>query len=267
MKVVVAHNRYSSAQPSGENVMVDAEIAQLTAAGVEVVPFIRSSDEIADLPLGRKTLLPVSPIWAPSAQRELAAVLRDTRPDVFHLHNPYPLLSPWVVRTAHAHGVPVVQTIHNYRHVCAAATFLLDGRVCHDCVGHRFPAPAVLHSCYRGSKPQSLIMATALAAHRGDWRHARRGLTPFERGLPEALLRQKLEAAGFVIRRWTPVAFPLTRRLGDALGFSAYNPRFFVWLDEALSRLTHWNLRYHAVSGWQKIRPNDVYVLAQKKAA
>src|ERR1043166_3888725 len=126
MKVVVAHNRYSSAQPSGENVMVDAEIAQLKAAGVGVVPFIRSSDEISTLPVARKALLPLSPIWAPTAQRDLAALLRAERPDVFHLHNPYPLLSPWVVRTAHRAGVPVVQTIHNYRHVCLAATFVRD---------------------------------------------------------------------------------------------------------------------------------------------
>ncbi len=69
MKVVVAHNRYSSAQPSGENTVVDAEIAQLTAAGVEVVPFLRSSDEIGSLPAAQKALLPVSPIVAPRAVR------------------------------------------------------------------------------------------------------------------------------------------------------------------------------------------------------
>ncbi len=169
MKVVIAHNRYSSAQPSGENIMVDAEIAQLRAAGVEVVPFIRNSDDIGALPAARKALLPISPIWAPSAQRELAAVLRAERPDLMHLHNPYPLLSPWVVRTAHAHGVPVVQTIHNYRHVCAAATFFRDGQICRDCVGKRFPTPAIEHKCYRGSSAQSVIMATTLTVHRGTW--------------------------------------------------------------------------------------------------
>jgi glycosyltransferase involved in cell wall biosynthesis len=169
VKVVVAHNRYTSALPSGENVVVDAEIAQLRAAGIEVLPFLRSSDEIPHLPLAGKAMLPISPIWAPGVQHELAALLRAERPDVFHLHNPYPLLSPAVVRTAHECGVPVVQTIHNYRHVCAAATFLRDGRICRDCVGRRYPLPAVVHRCYRGSRPQSAIMATALAVHRGTW--------------------------------------------------------------------------------------------------
>jgi glycosyltransferase involved in cell wall biosynthesis len=169
MKVLIAHNRYSSAQPSGENNIVDAEMAQLRAAGVEVVPFIRSSDEIADLPAARKLLLAGSPLYARKAQRELAELIAAERPDVMHLHNPYPLLSPFVIRTAHAHRLPVVQTIHNYRHVCAAATFFRDGAACHDCVGLRFPTPAIKHRCYRGSAAQSVIMATTLTAHRGTW--------------------------------------------------------------------------------------------------
>src|SRR5215813_13245811 len=162
MKVVVAHNRYSSAQPSGENVMVDAEIAQLREIGVEVIPFLRSSDEIEDMSPGQRLKLPLSPIWARRTQHDLRALLATERPDVFHLHNLYPLLSPWVVRTAHAAGVPVVQTIHNYRHVCMAATFLRDGRVCRECVGRRWRQPGVRYSCYRGSRAQSVIMATAL---------------------------------------------------------------------------------------------------------
>jgi glycosyltransferase involved in cell wall biosynthesis len=169
MKVVVAHNRYSSAQPSGENVMVDAEISQLARAGVTVIPFLRGSDEIPHMSPAGRALLPMSPIWAPRAQRELRGLLAAEKPDVFHLHNPYPLLSPWVVRTAHDAGVPVVQTIHNYRHVCMAATFLRDGHVCHDCVGRRVPTPGVRYRCYRGSAAQSAVMATTLTVHRGTW--------------------------------------------------------------------------------------------------
>src|SRR5690606_9498008 len=56
MKVVVAHNRYRSAAPSGENRIVDTEIAQLRAAGVEVIPFLRESDDIPRLPVGQKAL-------------------------------------------------------------------------------------------------------------------------------------------------------------------------------------------------------------------
>ena len=170
MKVVVAHNRYREAVPSGENVIVDVEIGQLRAAGVDVIPFQRSSDEIGSLPLAEKALLPLSPIYGRAAQKDLAALLDEHRPDVLHLHNPYPLLSPAVVRTAHAHGVPVIQTVHNYRQVCSSGLYFRDGHICHDCRGKAIGWPAVVHRCYRGSAPQSALMATTLAVHRGTWR-------------------------------------------------------------------------------------------------
>jgi glycosyltransferase involved in cell wall biosynthesis len=176
VKVVVAHNRYRSAQPSGENRVVDAEIEQLTAAGVEVVPFLRSSDDIPALPVASRALLPVSPLWNPAAARELARLVRTHRPDLLHLHNPYPLLSPWLVRTAHRHRLPVVHTVHNYRQVCASGIYFRDGGICHDCRGRRLGVPAVVHRCYRGSAAQSAVMAATLAAHRPTWRSVDRFL-------------------------------------------------------------------------------------------
>jgi glycosyltransferase involved in cell wall biosynthesis len=170
MKVVVAHNRYREAIPSGENVIVDTEIGQLRAAGVEVEAFQRSSDSIGSLSAAGKALLPISPVYGAPAQRDLSRLLDEFRPDALHLHNPYPLLSPWVIRTAHAHGVPVVQTVHNYRQVCSSGLYFRDGHNCHDCRGKLVGWPAVKNRCYRGSAAQSAIMATTLAVHRPTWR-------------------------------------------------------------------------------------------------
>lgn len=170
LKVIVAHNRYASAQPSGENTVVDDDIERLAAAGVTVLPYLRSSDEIRDLPFEERLLLPITPIHARRAQRELAALITAEHPDVLHLHNPYPLLSAGIVATAHRLGVPVVQTVHNYRHVCISGQFFRDGRACTDCRGKRVPYDGVLHACYRDSRAQSTIMATALAVHRHTWR-------------------------------------------------------------------------------------------------
>jgi glycosyltransferase involved in cell wall biosynthesis len=170
MKVVVAHNRYASGAPSGENVIVDAEIAQLSTAGVSVLPFLRSSDEIGTFSTARKVLLPLSPIRNGESQRTLEMLIKAEKPDVLHLHNAYPLLSPWVVRTAHAHNVPVVHTVHNYRQVCAPGLYFRDGHICTECRGKAFALPAVRHACYRGSKAQSAVMAATLAVHRGTWR-------------------------------------------------------------------------------------------------
>lgn len=170
MKVVVAHNRYASGAPSGENVIVDAEIAQLSTAGVSVLPFLRSSDEIGTFSTAQKVLLPLSPIRNGDSQRALEKLIKAEKPDVLHLHNAYPLLSPWVVRTAHAHNVPVVHTVHNYRQVCAPGLYFRDGHICTECRGKAFALPAIQHACYRGSKAQSAVMAATLAVHRGTWR-------------------------------------------------------------------------------------------------
>ncbi|WP_432833324.1 glycosyltransferase family 4 protein [Dactylosporangium sp. CA-092794] len=170
MKVVVAHNRYASGQPSGENVIVDAEIAQLGAAGVTVLPFLRSSDEIGTFSAAQKALLPLSPIRNADSQQALTAVINSEKPDLVHLHNPYPLISPAIIKTAHRHGVPVVHTVHNYRQVCAPGLYFRDGHICTECRGKAFPLPAVTHACYRGSKAQSAVMAATLAVHRGTWK-------------------------------------------------------------------------------------------------
>lgn len=169
MKVVIAHNQYVSTQPSGENVVVATEIDELTRAGVAVVPFLRSSDEIASFSVTQRAGLAVSPAYSRPAQRELGDLLRRERPDVLHLHNPYPLLSPWVIRTAHAHGVPVVHTLHNFRQTCVSGVFARDGQACHDCVGRTVALPAVRHACYRGSRTQSAVMVATLALHRRTW--------------------------------------------------------------------------------------------------
>src|SRR6185312_8967573 len=127
----------------------------------------------------------------------LQRLLAERRPDVMHLHNPYPLISPWAVRVAAAAGVPVVQTVHNYRMVCMNGAFFRDGVVCTDCAGRTVPWPGALHGCYRGSRPQSLVMTAALTAHRPTWRLVSRylALTGF--------MRDQLVAAGIAPDRVT----------------------------------------------------------------
>ena len=170
VRVLVVHNRYASAAPSGENAAVDDDIAALRAAGVDVVTHFRSSDEIAALPLAGKAALAGRPLYSRADVAAVTRLLRETRPHVVHLHNPYPLVSPYVVRAAAAAGVPVVQTLHNYRRVCIAGSLFRDGRVCEDCLPTRARWPGVAHACYRGSRAQSVALTAAELAHAGTWR-------------------------------------------------------------------------------------------------
>lgn len=180
MKILIAHNDYRSDLPSGENRAVRGQIDALRTAGVDVVTYLRASDEIGAPRGPGRVRTAASALGAGDAVGAISGLIEREQPDVVHLHNPYPLISPRIVAVAHARGVPVVQTVHNFRHVCVAGTFFRDGRECHDCVGHRIGHPAVLHSCYRGSRAQSAVMAVALAAHRPQLRRLDRvvALTP-----------------------------------------------------------------------------------------
>lgn len=183
MRILIAHNRYRSAQPSGENIVVDAEVALLRDAGHEVATLLPSSDEIGAGPAAAARA-GLGAVWSRAGVAALTRAIREHAPQVLHLHNVYPLLSPWTIRAAAAEGVPVVQTVHNYRHTCVNGLHLRDGRVCVDCLGHRVPWPAVEHGCYRGSRAQSLPMAVSQAVHRTTWQSGVArfiALTPFQR--------------------------------------------------------------------------------------
>ncbi|POX60772.1 glycosyl transferase [Streptomyces sp. Ru62] len=169
MRVLVVHNRYSSAQPSGENRVVDEEVELLRAAGHRVEVFERRSDDIAGRSLLGKVAVPLLVPWNPAVRRELTARLRAERPDVVHVHNVFPLLSPAVLAACADAGVPVVATLHNYTQVCPPGTLQRDGRLCTECVGSAAPLPAVRHGCYRGSRLATVPLAVSLSVNRRRW--------------------------------------------------------------------------------------------------
>jgi glycosyltransferase involved in cell wall biosynthesis len=169
MRVLVVHGRYRSAAPSGENNVVDRESAALAAAGHEVELFERASDDIAGWPLTRKAALPARALWNGEVRRDLARRLQAWRPDVVHVHNTFPLLSPSVLHACRDAGVPVVVTVHNYKLLCASGDFFREGRPCHDCAAGS-GLPGVRHGCYRGSRAATLPVVASTALHRAAWR-------------------------------------------------------------------------------------------------
>ncbi len=168
MRILLVHGRYRSAAPSGENNVVDQESSALAAAGHEAELFQRHSDDIAGWSLPRKAALPARSVWNGQVRRDLARQLERTRPDVVHVHNTFPLISPSVLHAGRDTGVPVVATLHNYKLLCASGDFFRDGQPCHDCsTGH--VAPGVRHGCYRGSRAATLPVAAGMALHRSAW--------------------------------------------------------------------------------------------------
>lgn len=185
MRVLFLHNRYRIA--GGEEAAVEGESALLrTAPGITVDVLEVSNEEIAGAAQTIKTAM-LTP-YSPAGRRLAAERIRTFRPDVVHVHNFFPTLSPSVYDACRSAGVPVVQTLHNYRLVCANGLLFRAGRACTECLGRTWGLPAVLHGCYRGSRMGSAAVAAMIGVHRvrGTWgRRVDRfiALTEFARAL------------------------------------------------------------------------------------
>jgi glycosyltransferase involved in cell wall biosynthesis len=167
VKVLAVHNRYQKA--GGEDVVFELETALLESRGDVVVRYTADNRDVDSY---ARLSLAVNTIWNRRTYRDVRALIREARPDVMHVHNTLPLISPSVYSAAYAEGVPVVQTLHNFRLMCPGALLFRDGTTCEDCVGTRTRWPAVVHGCYRDSRAATATIAVMLACHTaaGTWR-------------------------------------------------------------------------------------------------
>lgn len=199
MKILLVHNSYQ--QPGGEDVVFEQERCLLERSGHEVTIYRRSNWEIADYSAAKRLGLTAQMIWARDSRREIAQLLRLKKPDLAHVHNTFPVISPSIYASCAEAHVPVVQTLHNYRLLCPAAFFFRNGSVCEECLDHGLWR-GVQHGCYRDSRAATSAVAVMLAVHRslGTWtRGVRRfiALTEFSRrkftegGLPQTRIDVK----------------------------------------------------------------------------
>jgi glycosyltransferase involved in cell wall biosynthesis len=168
VKVLLVHNTYQ--QPGGEDVVFEQEHQMLKSAGHEVIIYRRSNWD-ADTYRGiRKLSLAKGTVWASDTRRDFVQLLRDQKPEVVHVHNTFMMISPSIYSACHEAKVPVVQTLHNYRLLCPAATLFRDGKVCEECVGGSL-WHGIQHGCYHKSRPATAVVALMLASHRlrGTW--------------------------------------------------------------------------------------------------
>jgi glycosyltransferase involved in cell wall biosynthesis len=169
LRVLLAHNYYQ--QSGGEDVSFAAEVELLQRHGHDVVCYTRHNNEIAAM---RPLSLAAATLWNRAVARDVTALIARARPDVVHLHNTFPLLSPSIAGVARRAGVPVVQTLHNYRLICPKAQLFRDGLVCEQCTGHPLAWPAIRHACYRDDRRATSVVVglNALQRTRLGWTRA-----------------------------------------------------------------------------------------------
>lgn len=161
--ILVVHNYYQI--PGGEDTVVANENKMLKEHGHKVILYTRSNEELKQMSRIQKIFLPITTIFNPKTYKEIKRLIKSENIEIVHVHNTLNLISPAVYYAAIAMKVPVVQTVHNFRFLCPGATFYRDGHICEDCVEHGLKC-AVKHSCYRGSKIQTLACVINTCFHR-----------------------------------------------------------------------------------------------------
>jgi glycosyltransferase involved in cell wall biosynthesis len=171
MKILAVHNSYQ--QPGGEDAVFAGETQLLEDHGHTVVAYRRSNHELETMSAMQRLVMPKQMIHSDRSKREIQKLLRDERPDIVHVHNTFMMISPSVYETCQEMGVPVVQTLHNFRLLCPAWTLCREGHVCEECVEHGLWR-SVWHGCYRNSRFMTAGVALMLQVHRGrgTWREA-----------------------------------------------------------------------------------------------
>ena len=242
MRVLQVHNKYRPGW-GGEDTVANLEANLLRRHGHEVERLSAWTGELEGAGSLRLFAAGLGAVWSLRGYLGVKRAIAAVSPDLVHVHNDFPLLSPSIFWACHRAGVPVVHTMHNYRFACANAVLLRNDRPCEDCVS-RFPWPALRYRCYGSSLSRTASVAARNVFHRwlGTYKHkvhAYIALTSFSKDL---LVRSGLpEERVFVKPNFQPVPqLPVLPRL----------PRFVFagWMvrEKGLHLL---------LQAWQKIRP------------
>ncbi|MCR5651283.1 MAG: glycosyltransferase [Lachnospiraceae bacterium] len=163
MNLLIVHNHYRI--PGGEDTVVQNEYELLREMGHEVTLYTRHNDEIGGLTGFKRLALPFEFIYSKKTAKDITELIKAKKIDVVMVHNTLSLISPSVYYAAVKAGVPVVQTIHNFRLLCPKATLYRDGHICEDCIQKGLGC-ALRHRCYRGSFTQTLLCVISTKIHR-----------------------------------------------------------------------------------------------------
>ena len=163
LRILQVHNHYAPGW-GGEDTVVELEAQLLRDRGHEVDQFTDSTAGLKTEPLRRQLLAVPGFLWSRRSYQGLARKIAEFQPDIVHVHNTFPKLSPAVFWASHGAGVPVVQTLHNFRLLCANTILFRDDLPCDECIGHA-PWPALRHRCYKNSFARTAVVAGIAALH------------------------------------------------------------------------------------------------------
>ncbi|MFT7381272.1 MAG: glycosyltransferase involved in cell wall biosynthesis [Roseivirga sp.] len=169
MKIVQVHNFYQNL--TGDDSVVQEEYQLLTKNGHQVHQFLKHNTDLKATGLLGKVRAAANLRNSAQVGKEFGAMLKIEKPDIVHVHNIFPLITPIVFQVCQEMAVPVIQTLHNYRLLCVNTLFYRDGHICDDCLIEGSLKPGVTNRCYKNSYVQSALLSDSISFHfrKGTW--------------------------------------------------------------------------------------------------
>lgn len=144
MKILIIHNKYG--KYSGEEAVVDAQIALLKTKGHQVITYFRSSEELETISNGKVKAF-FTAFYNKKVINEIKSLINNEKPNIVHVHNLYPIISPAILPEIKKMGIPIAITIHNYRLLCPNGLFFTNGSICEKCTGFGKEFNCITNNC------------------------------------------------------------------------------------------------------------------------
>ena len=163
MKILLIHNEYQ--QRGGEFQAVKNQIDLLISHGYQVVQYIQDNRLIDSF--SRFQLVSALPksIYSKSSYEDIQGIIEREKPDLAHVHNVFPLISPSIYHAINSVSIPIIQTVHNFRFLCPNGLFFIDDKPCEMCK-HGNTSYAILKKCYKESLGLSALYAISIGSNR-----------------------------------------------------------------------------------------------------
>ena len=160
MKILIVHNHY--VHPGGEDEVVKAEKSMLEKFGHKVLLYEATNFQIKERRLlGKLSFAFKEVYWSRKSYNAIVRIIKKEKPDIAHFHNTFLSVTPSAYDACYDSGIPIVQTLHNYRFLCPIGVFYRKGQLCEDCLRVGIMS-AVVNKYWKNSYVYSLILVRIL---------------------------------------------------------------------------------------------------------
>jgi len=161
MRILLVHNFYQKV--GGEDIVFELEKELLSSKKHEVVTYTKHNKDIQQYSQFQKG---INTTWNKNEYKAIERQIELVKPDIVHIHNTFPIISPSIYYAITRNHLPIIQTIHNFRFFCANGLFFRDNRTCEDCKNKFFSLPAIKYRCYREDRLASFSVSSMQFVHK-----------------------------------------------------------------------------------------------------